>query len=433
VGRARRLPIRVRLTLAFAVAIAAVLVVVGSVVYGAFSQGLGRSIDDDLRQRQHEFDDDASPRITAPRLVADSGERYIQIFTRDGEPLAGSNRVDAGTPMLTTAQVRLAAIRPRILTRTGIEGGTSTRVRAFRVPGRHVAAIGESLARVDRDRHRLALLLLIALPAALAVASLAGYRVAGAALRPVEQMRRRAAEITDSDLDERLPVAATDDEIARLGTTLNEMLERLADAVARERRLVSDASHELRTPLATLRSELEAELAQPPDVERQRAALESALEESRRLSRLGDDLLVLARADQGQLPIRPGLVEVQELLEAARDRNASTVAQSNRTIAIAVAIEGGGVLLVDRDRTDQILDNLIANVLTVRDEGPGFGEEFRARAFERFSQDADASTRRGAGLGLALVATLAREQGGSAGLLPQDGDGAGVEVRLPLA
>jgi two-component system OmpR family sensor kinase len=452
VGTTRRLTIRVRLTLAFAIAIAAVLVVVGSVVYGAFSQGLDRSIDDDLRQRQQELDGIARSRSSPDGLVDVSGERYIQIFARDGEPLAGSVRV-AGQRMLTPAQVGRAIGRPYVLTRSGIERGTPTRVRAFALPGRRVGAIGESLGRVDHDRRRLALLLAIALPGALAVASLAGYRVAGAALRPVEDMRRRAAEITDRDLDERLPVPAADDEIARLGATLNELLERLAATVARERRLVSDAGHELRTPLATLRAELEAELAQAPDVDRHRAALESALDEARRLSRLGDDLLVLARADQGQLPIRPGLVEVQDLLEGAGARNAAAVSQAGRAMAVDIGIDGGAVLLVDRDRTDQILDNLIANalvhgegtiglearadggdiVLTVRDEGPGFGEKFRARAFERFSQDTSGSAHRGAGLGLALVATLAREQGGSVGLLPQDGNGAGVEVRLPAA
>jgi two-component system, OmpR family, sensor kinase len=445
--RVLRLPIRVRLTLAFAIAVAAALTVVGILVYAEFDNGLNKSIDVDLRQREQELERATTLRTASERVVDISGERYIQVYDRYGNELAASRRA-TGPRMLTSAQVQRAERRPVVFTDTAEPG---TRTRAFRIRGERVAAIGESLARVDETRDRLALLLAIALPGALIASSIAGYRVAGAGLRPVERMRARAAAITDRDLAERLPISPAGDELSRLGTTLNELLDRLDATIARERRLVSDASHELRTPLATLRAELEAELARPADPDRQRAVLESALEEAQRLSRLADDLLVLARADQGELPLRPALVEVQDLLEAAQGRHAAAAARAGRTIGVEVDIRGGGVLLADRDRTDQILDNLIANslvhgagpielearradgekaiALTVRDHGPGFRPSFRARAFERFSQDNSGAASPGAGLGLALVATLARAQGGEVAL----DDGAGVTVTLPTA
>jgi signal transduction histidine kinase len=437
-----RLPIRVRLTLAFAVAVGGVLTVVGIVVWTAFTHGLDRSIDVDLRQRQQELFRTVTDKMPAERIVDISGERYVAIYDRDGELLAESRR-SADAPLLTAAQAARAETRPVVFDG---RAGPHTRTRAFRIKGQRVAANAESLTRVDDDRHRLALLLAIALPGALLLSSLAGYRVASAGLRPVERMRARAAAINDRNLAERLPISPAGDELTRLGETLNELLDRLDATIARERRLVSDASHELRTPLTTMRAELEAELARPADSGHQRAVIDSALEEAQRLSRLADDLLVLARADQGELPLRPGLVEVQDLLEGAQARHAAAAARAGRSLGVSVAIPGGGVVLADRDRTDQILDNLIANSLvhgagaiglealggageiklTVRDHGVGFRPEFRARAFERFSQDDGGP---GAGLGLALVATLARAQGGEVTL----GEDSAVTVTLPAA
>src|SRR3954452_1138464 len=117
-------------------------------------------------------------------------------------------------------------------------------------------------------------------------------------------MRARAEEISTAAPDERLPVPATRDEVARLGKTLNEMLARLGDALERERAFVADASHELRTPLAILRTELELALAQGRSPEELRAALASAAEETDRLTQLSEDLLTIAQTERGELPLR---------------------------------------------------------------------------------------------------------------------------------
>ena len=167
-----------------------------------------------------------------------------------------------------------------------------------------VVAVGNALASHDGALERLRTLLLLVGPFALLLASYAGYQVAGAALRPVERMRRRAEQITEHDAAERLPVPDTRDEIEALGRTLNELLERLDAALARERRLLSDASHELRTPLTVLRTGIQVALRRERDVDELRAALESAEHEAGRVTRIAEDLLVVARADQGRLPLR---------------------------------------------------------------------------------------------------------------------------------
>ena len=159
---------------------------------------------------------------------------------------------------------------------------------------------------------------LIGAPLALLLAGALGYLLATRALAPVEALRRRADAITLRRSGDRLPLPETEDELHRLAATLNAMLDRIEASLDRERVFVADASHELRTPLAILRAELE--LAGRPDrtVEELRAALASATEEVDRLSRLAEDLLVIARADQGRLPIKREPVELSRAARASR-------------------------------------------------------------------------------------------------------------------
>jgi len=455
--RPRRL--RSRLTLAFAGVLALVLGAVGLVVYQQYSAGLQTTIDADLVHREHEIRDlDRTP-ADARQLIALSGERLLQVYAARGDVVA-SSRLAAGGRILSVARVRRARLRG--LWATGPAPGVAgdVRVRAFALPrSGQVAAVGESLARWHRQQHRLALLLVLVLPSALALASYAGYLVAGTALRSVDRMRDRAEHITAAHLNERLPVPDTDDELQRLGTTLNALLERVDAALERERRLVSDASHELRTPLTILHAELELALdGDPADAPALRGTVASALEEVRRLTRLTDDLLALARADQARLPLRAAPLDVGELLEAAARRHAAALAREDRSIASEVAVPGGAVVLADPDRTAQILDNLIANArrhgagpieleatpargpdgtdaiaLAVRDHGPGFPADFLPRAFDRFSQADAGRSGSHSGLGLAIVAALADAQHGTAAADNAPGGGARVTVTLPRA
>ena len=158
------------------------------------------------------------------------------------------------------------------------------------------------MTATSRSRN-LRTILLIGGPVALLLASLAGYAVSGTALRPVEAMRRRAAEISAAEPDQRLPLPEANDELRRLGETLNQMLGRLEAALERERTFVDDASHELRTPLAMHKTELELALRYAKTPEEMRAAIASAIVEVDRLSALAEDLLVLARSEQGKLAL----------------------------------------------------------------------------------------------------------------------------------
>ena len=310
-----------------------------------------------------------------------------------------------------------------------------------------MVVVGQSLDDRDETLAGLATSLAIGGPVAIALASLLGYVLAAAGLAPVEAMRRRAAEVSLAHAEERLPLPAAHDEVRRLGETLNAMLDRLRDAHARERRFVADASHELRTPLAVIKTELEGALragGHEPDVE---AALTAALEECDQLAQLADDLLVLARAGDGRLPVAPQVLDAAELLGRVRERFADRARARGR----AIRIEGTRGLHVEADalRLGQALANLVDNALRhgagdvvlraravgaaveleVSDAGPGFPPELGERAFERFARGDAARTRDGAGLGLAIVRAIADAHGGTAAIV----EPATVRITLPAA
>jgi signal transduction histidine kinase len=321
--------------------------------------------------------------------------------------------------------------------------GSDDPARLLAVPaGGNVIVVGSSTETRAETLGSLFAELLIAAPVALLLASLLAYALATAALRPVESMRRRAEAI---DHGGRLPVPDADDEIARLGMTLNDMLARLDAALQRERSFVADASHELRTPLALLRAELELALRRERTREELEQALRSAADESDRLSRLAEDLLVLARTDEGRLPLRPMTVGARELAE----RVASRFEQQG---AVEVEAPPELMLVADAERIEQALGNLVENALVhgdgpvrivaeakngavelhVLDEGPGFRDGFAERAFDRFSRADDARSRGGAGLGLAIVRAIARAHGGHSGARSRpETRGADVWIALP--
>jgi two-component system OmpR family sensor kinase len=285
--------------------------------------------------------------------------------------------------------------------------------------------VGASLE--DRDDALAGLLaaFLVGGPIALALSTLLGYLLAGALLRPVERMRRRATEISTDTPGGRLPLPQARDEIFRLGETLNEMLGRLEAGMARERRFVADASHELRTPLALLRTELELARRRSRSPQELGAAVDSAAEEVDRLVRLAEDLLVLARADERGLALQREPIDVRELLETVAGRFGDELevsASDDETIvgdrvfleqALGNLVDnarrhGAGTIRLEAERSDGRL------LLHVHGEGPGFPAELLPHAFDRFTRADEARERGGAGLGLAIVATIARAHGGTA-------------------
>lgn len=438
--------LRLRLTLAFASVVAGVLATAALLIYVQFRDSLESRVDRELVERQALFISFTEGRSLRGEL-GPTGEPYAQIFDPQGR-LTGWSRRLSPEPLISAELARAGRRSARTVSVSRFAGERpGARVRIFRVRGPWTAAIYEPVAPQVADLTRLRLLLLLAMPAALLLASAGGYRVAGRALKPVEAMRTRAASIGAGDLGERLPVPNTGDEIERLAVTLNELLERIEVGLNRERRVLSDASHELRTPISVLRTRAEVAL-RGPDAEL-RGALEGIVADASRLSRLAEDLLVLARAEQGDLPLRKEPVEAWDLATSAVARaNASGI-----QVEILDETNGGAVVLGDATRLGQALDNLIANaglhgrapihlrlsqsgpmtVFAVEDSGPGVPAAFIPRAFERFSQADPTGDRPGSGLGLAISGAIAAAHGGAATLENREGGGAAAILTVPSA
>ena len=451
----RKLPIRIRVTLAFAGVMALVLAGVGLFLYSQLDSRLNESIDNSLRSRAGEVTalvQGAPGRLGSGASLIEQEESFAQILTLDGQVEDSTPQV-ANAPVLTETELGGASVEPIFLEREqvpGIEG--RARLLAAPLEGRRgelIAVVGASLDDRDEALTGLATLLLIGGPATLLLASLAGYWAAGVALRPVEAMRSRAAEISAADPSERLPVPAAEDELARLGRTLNEMLGRLESALERERRFVDDASHELRTPLALHKTELELALRYGGSEDELRTAIGSAVVEIDRLIQLCEDLLVVARAGEGSLPVESEALRVIDLFRTVAQRFSARLADSERELAV----DGGDGVVVegDRMRLEQALTNMVDNALRhgggvvriwaradgdrielhVSDSGPGFPPEFVDRAFDRFSRPDESRTGAGAGLGLAIVETIAEAHGGHA--LATNADGGGADVFIVLS
>jgi two-component system OmpR family sensor kinase len=451
----RRLPVRWRLTLAFALVMAVVLSATGLFVYQRQASNLDGSITRALAARANDVgalaqQSESGLRDARPGPAGRRAE-VAQLIDASGRVWDRTPGVPR-RPLISSAQLATARQGRPVTTDVVLSGDESVRVLAepVRAQGqRLVVVVGQSLEARNSALEDLSGVLLVGGPAALLLASLAGYLLTGAALRPVEAMRRRAAAISAADLDQRLTPAGGQDELGRLGRTLNEMLERIHRSVESERSFFSDASHELRSPLAVLRTELELIARErPAGVALQRAA-GSAIEETDRLTQLADDLLLLARADDHQLALRVTTASAAELLEEAAERVRRQAADIG--IGLSVDARPDTRVEVDRERIEQALGNLIANALRhareevtlatrvqgdlvelhVRDDGPGFPPDFLPRAWERFARADSARSDDGVGLGLAIVRTIAEAHGGSGRAANRAGGGADVWISLP--
>jgi two-component system OmpR family sensor kinase len=449
-----RIPLRVRLALAFGLAMAVVFAVVGSLLYVRLGESLLEQVDEGIEATAESLASLARSSdgdLSNVQLSIEEG--FVQVLGPGGRiqtipPLGGrtiteveKQRVSSGTYFLTRESMPDLEGEPARLrvSTLELEGGTATLV------------VGASLEDRQEALDGLLAQLLVVGPVALLLTSVGGYFLAGAALRPVEAMRRRASEISSERADRRLPLTRPNDEIRRLGETLNEMLGRLEAGLARERRFVADASHELRTPLTSLRTELELALRRPRSQAELADALRSATEEVERVVRLAEDLLVLARADDGRLPLSMSNHFVRELLDAVAGRYDSQAALQGRPIEVEAPADW--ICIGDRLRLEQALGNLVDNALRhgegairlealredgtiafrVSDEGAGFPPDFLPHAFERFSRADVARSEAGAGLGLAMVDAVARAHGGTAGAENLPGRGVAITIRVPAA
>jgi signal transduction histidine kinase len=440
-----RLPIRLRLTAAFAVAMVIVLVGAGLFVYLRLKSDLNESLTAGLQTRAGAV---AASGQASAGASGDAEEGFAQVLDANGRVLdsAGGQRdaelsppererVEGGAELLVERPV------------PGVEG--ETRVLARARAGSEVVVVGQSLDDRDETLASLVTSFVLGGPIAVLLASMLGYLLAAAGLRPVEAMRRRAGEISLGNEQERLPLPPARDEVRRLGETLNEMLDRLRRSFERERRFVADASHELRTPVAVIKAELEGALRAGRHDPQVRQALVAAVEECDGLAQLAEDLLVVARSGDGELPIRTEGLPVDALLAGVGQRFEDRARERGRSIRVDAP--GGLHVVADELRMRQALGNLVDNALRygdgeivlrgrnsqqrvcleVSDAGGGFGPDIVGRAFERFARGDSARTRGGAGLGLSIVRAIAEAHGGSAELVP--GGPASVRIWLPEA
>ncbi len=449
----RRLPVRWRLTLAFALAMALVLAVVAVFLRSSLQSELDDGIDTSLRTRADELAalvGQGGGSLAGPtgRRLSDLEEGFAQVIDARGRVVDASSPL-ARAPLLDAEERRRAAAGSATVDR----GSAPAAEGPVRLLGRPVGEDGRILVVAasldDRDEAVAGLtgLLLVAGPLALLAASLLGYLLAAMALRPVEAMRARAGEISGARTGERLPLPDARDELRRLGETLNAMLERTDAALARERAFVADAGHELRTPVAILTAEIDLALAGDRSDAELRAALVSAREEAGRLARLADDLLVLARLDDGRMPIHRERLSAPDLLGAVAARFAAQAATAHRSIEVAA--DPALTFDADRLRIEQALANLVDNALrhgegpvvvrarrhdgavelAVEDSGAGVAPGEAEEVFGRFSRGASPGGP-GAGLGLAIVRAVARGHGGDAHI-EFTAAGTAAVIRLP--
>jgi signal transduction histidine kinase len=394
-----RLSVRLQITLAFTAAMAVVLAAFGAFIFIQTQDQLDEGVDDNLEVRIA----DVASRTQGSAVLEqelDPEDSFAQVVGADGE-------VELSTEQVASDEAIVES--PGTTDFDSIEGiDGRVRVLAVRVDDGQLAVAGATLEDRDESVRSLALLLVIGGPLALLLASFCGYWVAGRALDPLER------------------------------------------GYERERRFVDDASHELRTPLALHKTELEVALRYAEDETALRAAISSGIEEVDRLSQLADDLLVVARSGDEGLALTSETLDAEALLRTVADRFEARMRSADRSLTVVA--DPDLILQGDRLRLEQALTNLVENAIThgagqtelkaqrsgtgvrlsVSDEGAGFEDSFRERAFERFSRGDKARGRGGSGLGLAIVETIAVAHGGHAGIStgPQITD---VWIDLPSA
>jgi two-component system, OmpR family, sensor kinase len=317
------------------------------------------------------------------------------------------------------------------------------------VNGGDTLVVGASLTTVETASRRILIGLLALAPLLILALTLGVRRLVGTSLRPIAALTNRAAKLSTTSAGQRLPEPPTDDEVGTLARTLNGMLDRIDAANQRERMFIDDAAHELRTPVAVLRAELELGLTDAEEGNARRA-LQAALAEADRLTRLSDDLLVLARARTDSLDIERAPTDVTTFVR-------QTLARLERPYPVALTVTGEEIVAnVDASRLEQVISNLVSNAahagasavriqveqpaaggvdLTVCDDGPGFPADLLPLSFDRFNRRTRARTRSGGtGLGLAIVASIVQAHGGRVEAANgSDLGGAQVSIHLPDA
>jgi two-component system, OmpR family, sensor kinase len=469
------LSLRVKLTLYYIAILSAILLLFGMSIYAYSSRSLLMSIDDSLSYTLRSIDikmalsagidlsnnqlpavDDQghllllSPQIT--QVIDNQGLITDQMVPQNVQlpvDIEELQKLEIGTNEFKTVKM-VNGETYRIATR---------RVKDYEGDGSYYIRLGQSLESIQKERRNLLIILGVAIPLVLLLGSLGGLLLANQALRPVDRITRTAEQIGAGDLTERVPVPAKMDEIGRLAGTFNRMISRLQAAFERQRQFTSDASHELRTPLAVMRGDIEITLRRERTPEEYRRVLTSNLEEIIRLSRLVEDLLMLARADAGRLELRRETIDLNKLCQQMVEYISPLAQQKGQTLAYYPpnGIRGEMIISGDIQRIKQLLLNLLDNaikytdfsgnvtlglsgeemnaIITVADTGRGIPPEDLPHIFERFFRKSKSTSDRSAtgfGLGLSIVKWIVDSHGGKIQAHSVVGKGTTFTVKFPL-
>lgn len=463
------MPLRLRLTLWYGTALALIFVVFAVVLYAVMARGLKAQVDGSLEEaaaaavrslEQHRFGlflrfEDLSAQFPELAVL----DKFFQIFSPTGKITIQSPHIKNRDIPLSRTALEAALAGNTSLESVRFQGDWSLRLISVPIIYEgtlvNIVQVGTSLQSVQETLHRLLLILLVTVPAALLIALAGGWFLAGRALRPVETITAAAQRIAAGDLTQRLSVPRSSDEVGRLAVTFNEMIARLETSFRQVRQFTTDASHELRTPLTVLKGETELALRRPRSPEDYQLVLESSLEEIDRMTMIVDELLFLSRADLGEVKMESLPVRLDTLAEDIQ-RQATLLGQE-QDVQVTLGTVTPATVQGDELRLRELLLNLVDNAikysrpsgkveislvsegktarLSVLDHGIGIPPEAQARIFDRFyrTDAARAHAKKGTGLGLSICKWIAEAHHGRIEVRSTVGEGSQFTVVLPLA
>lgn len=463
------MPLRVRLTLWYGSALALVLIVFSIILYAMTARNLRDAVDESLEDaatiavrslEERGF----LPLLNEKELLSQFPElaridKFFQIFSPSGTITISSPNIKHHEVPLSRTALETAFSGRSIFESTKYPNEPPLRIISMPIMYRgdllYIVQVGTSMESVGETLHRFLILLLVAIPIALAVSLAGGWFLAGRALRPVDTITLAAQRIAAGDLSQRLGMPAAHDEIGRLAATFNNMIGRLDASFRQIRQFTSDASHELRTPLTVMKGETDLILRRPRPLDDYKSVLESNLEEIDRMTRIVDELLFLSRADMGEIKMDALPVALEMLVEDVHRQ--AQVLGHDRTIEVVLGTVTPVMVQGDDLRLRELLLNLVENAmkyshpggkveisllrerhearLSITDHGIGIDPADHKRIFQRFFRTdvARAHTKKGTGLGLAICAWIADLHKGRVEVHSELGQGSTFTVVLPLA
>jgi len=451
--------VRARLTLWYTAILALVLIIFSAVSYVLLARAIRAENDASLADTAHEFAAafDPADRSRGRDVLLDFrySDRQILVLSPKGEIVAGSNKI--GSEERTRIQSFIRAGGTGFDTIPGGEESDGVRIIAtpINVVGtRYTVVVARDLSEQADRLESAARAVFFGIPLALIVAAAGGYLLARKSFAPVTTMSLKARQIGAETLDERIEIGNERDELGFLAATLNGLLERLQLAFESQRRFMADASHELRTPIAIIQGEADVALARDRDAADYRESIEVMQRAARKLTRIVQNLFLLARGDAGRYPITMSRFYVGEVV-ADCIRGMRSVAQA-RGVALSCSAPEDIVIVADEELIHRLVLNLVENAvkftpsggkvhvdvhagdgnctIRVADTGPGIAPADQSRIFERFfrgdrARPQDAG---GAGLGLPIARWIAEVHGGELRLEHSDGQGTAFEAVLPV-